>query len=205
MGSRTSPPTARTTKHLSCVPGGPVPHRTTDALLRCLIVDDNRRILRAVNDVLNHDGIVVVGLASTSTEALGLASRHRPDVVLSDVELGPESGFDLAWQLMMVVPAWQPTVILMSASPEEEFDPMLEASPAAAFIPKLAISGPAVREVHRRHRNGRPSTGSHRTAAPLCPAGHAETEEIEAVVRSMQRNESRRQTGPCRRSEGRSR
>lgn len=153
MESRTAPPAARTAEHLSClVRGGPVPPPTTGTLIRCIIVDDNHHFLRVVNDVLTHEGIVVAGLASTSAEALSLAGRHRPDIVLVDVHLGAESGFDLAERLVVAAPAWRPTVVLMSAYPEHDIRPMLEVSPAAAFIPKIAISGPAVREVHRRHR-----------------------------------------------------
>jgi DNA-binding NarL/FixJ family response regulator len=153
MGSRTSPPAARAAEHLSfLVTGGPVPRRTTGTLIRCIIVDDNHHFLRVVNDVLTHEGIVVAGLASTSAEALSLASRHLPDIVLVDVDLGAESGFDLAQRLMVTAPAWQPTVVLMSTYPEDDIRPMLEVSPAAAFIRKMAISGPAIREAHRRHR-----------------------------------------------------
>jgi CheY-like chemotaxis protein len=176
MEPRTSSRAARAEGHLSpCVTVGSVPqpavsrqarqktrmmqdhpkcrHRTTGPLIRCVIVDDSRRFLRAVNDVLEFEGIVVAGLASTSAEAVRLASRHRPDVVLVDVSLGSESGFDLAQRLVVAATrAEQPTVILMSTYPEDDIRPMLKASPAAAFIPKVDISGAAIREVHQRHR-----------------------------------------------------
>jgi hypothetical protein len=38
--------------------------------LRCLIVDDNARFLDAATDLLQREGIVVVGVASTIAEAL---------------------------------------------------------------------------------------------------------------------------------------
>ncbi|MDN3358131.1 response regulator [Actinomadura sp. DC4] len=192
MGPRTSSPAARAAEHLSSfVPGGPVTHRTTSTPIRCVVVDDNHHFLRAINDVLSHAGITVVGLASTSAEALRHACLHRPDVVLVDVNLGTTSGFDLTQLLMAAAPGWQPTVILMSTYAEKDIRPMLETSPAAAYIPKIAISGLAIRRAHREHREReRPSTGRHRTTTPLDPAGHAD--------------EPRRQTGPCRRSDGRS-
>ncbi|MFL6052764.1 MAG: response regulator [Actinoallomurus sp.] len=129
-----------------------MPPRTTGTPIRCIIVDDDRRFRRVVNDVLNYEGIVVAGLASTSAEALSLAGRHLPDVVLVDVALGAESGFDLARRLIGAALGCQPTVVLMSAYAEDDIRPMLEASPAAAFIPKSAISGSAIRAAHRRHR-----------------------------------------------------
>jgi DNA-binding NarL/FixJ family response regulator len=205
MRSRTSPPAARAAKHLSSlVTGGPVPRRTTGTLIRCIIVDDNHHFLRVVNDVLNHEGIAVVGLASTSAEALSLASRHLPDIVLVDVRLGAESGFDLAQRLMAAAPAWQPTVVLMSTYPEDGIRPMLEVSPAAAFIRKSAISGPAIREAHRRHReraafDGESSNGH--TARPGRPCRNRRDLDRSPF---NARNESRRETGRCRGSEERS-
>ncbi|GAB2806929.1 hypothetical protein GCM10027176_09930 [Actinoallomurus bryophytorum] len=145
---------------------------TTSTPIRCVIVDDNRHFLHTVNDVLSYEGITVVGLASKSDEALSHACLHRPDVVLVDVNLGPKSGFDLTRRLMAAAPAWQPTVILMSTYAEEDVRPMLETSPAAAYIPKIAISGPAIRRAHREYRErGRPSTGRHRMVAT---PGHAD-------------------------------
>jgi DNA-binding NarL/FixJ family response regulator len=206
MGSRTSPPAARATEHLSSLVTGAVPRRTTGTLIRCIIVDDNHHFLRVVNDLLNHEGIVVAGLASTSAEALSLASWLLPDIVLVDVHLGAESGFDLAQRLMAAAPAWQPTVVLMSTYPEHDIRirPMLEVSPAAAFIQKIAISGPAIREAHRRHReqaafDGESSNGH--TARPGRP--RRSRRDLDRSPFNA-RKESRRETGRCRGSEGRS-
>ncbi len=41
----------------------------------------------------------MVGLASTTADALRLARELQPDVILVDVDLGEESGFDLAQRL----------------------------------------------------------------------------------------------------------
>jgi DNA-binding NarL/FixJ family response regulator len=64
--------------------------------LRTLIVDDNASFLAAARDLLEREGIAVVGVASTSDEAVRRAAEMRPDVTLVDVYLGEESGLDLA-------------------------------------------------------------------------------------------------------------
>jgi len=56
--------------------------------LRCLIVDDSRRFLEAARSLLEREGIAVVGVASTSAEALRRAEELKPDVALVDVDLG---------------------------------------------------------------------------------------------------------------------
>ena len=67
--------------------------------LRCLIVDDSDTFLRAASILLEGEGVTVAGVASNSAEALRQARALRPDVILVDVGLGEESGFDLAGQL----------------------------------------------------------------------------------------------------------
>ena len=81
--------------------------------------------------------MAVVGIATTSAEALRLEEELRPDVVLVDIRLGAESGFDLARRLSS-------TVILVSTYAQTEYAEEIAASPAAGFIPKTQLSASAV-------------------------------------------------------------
>jgi DNA-binding NarL/FixJ family response regulator len=108
--------------------------------IRCLIVDDNQRFLDAARLLLERQGIAVVGVAMTSTDALRLEEELRPDVVLVDIRLGDESGFDLARRLSS-------TVILVSTHAQSEYAEQIAASRAAGFIPKAQLSGSAVRRL----------------------------------------------------------
>jgi len=81
--------------------------------------------------------MAVVGVATTSTEALRLEEELRPDVVLVDIRLGDESGFDLARRLSA-------TQILISTNAQSEYAEEIAASPAAGFIPKAQLSAAAV-------------------------------------------------------------
>jgi two-component system nitrate/nitrite response regulator NarL len=56
--------------------------------LRCLLVDDSPRFLDAARGLLERQGIKVVGVASTSAEALQQATELRPDIALLDIDLG---------------------------------------------------------------------------------------------------------------------
>jgi DNA-binding response OmpR family regulator len=67
--------------------------------LRCLLVDDNEAFLEAASALLEREGMTVAGMSSSSAEALRKALALRPDVILVDIGLGDESGFDLAWLL----------------------------------------------------------------------------------------------------------
>jgi DNA-binding NarL/FixJ family response regulator len=105
--------------------------------LRCLIVDDNRPFLEAARLLLEREGIAVAGVATTSSDALRLEEELRPDVVLVDIRLGDESGFDLARRLSR-------TVILISTHAQNEYADQIAASPAAGFIPKAQLSASTV-------------------------------------------------------------
>jgi DNA-binding NarL/FixJ family response regulator len=105
--------------------------------IRCLIVDDNPPFLDAARLLLEREGITVVGVATTSAHALRLEHELRPDVVLVDIRLGDESGFDLARRL-------SGTVILISTHAQGEYAEEIAASPAAGFIPKTQLSASAI-------------------------------------------------------------
>ena len=112
--------------------------------LRILIVDDSRHFLDAACGALTQDGITVVGVASTSAQALQLARELRPDGILVDIDLGDESGLDLAREFASseAVP-----VVLISAYPESELADLVAASPAVGFVSKSDLSGRAVRSL----------------------------------------------------------
>ena len=89
--------------------------------IRCLLVDDSDAFLEAASDLLQREGVTVVGVASSSAEALRQAGALRPDVVLVDIGLGTESSFDLARLLAQDGQAGGAEVILISARAEADY------------------------------------------------------------------------------------
>jgi len=115
--------------------------------LRCLIVDDSAGFLVAARSLLEREGITVVGVASTGAEALHRAEELEPDVILLDVGLGEESGFDLARGLAGATPSGPPSVILISTRSGDDLADLIEASPAVGFLSKLDLSAKAIRDL----------------------------------------------------------
>ena len=64
-----------------------------------MIVDDDEAFLNVAQALLERDGVTVAGVAGSSAEAVQRVRALRPDVVLIDIRLGQESGFDAARQL----------------------------------------------------------------------------------------------------------
>jgi len=95
--------------------------------LRCLIVDDNPGFLHAARALLEQEGIRVVGIASTTAEAVQRATELHPDVTLLDIDLGADSGFDLARQLVAEPRTNPGHLVVLSAYSEDEFLDLIEA------------------------------------------------------------------------------
>jgi DNA-binding NarL/FixJ family response regulator len=111
--------------------------------LRCLLVDDNRAFLETARTFLAWEGITVAGAASNTTEALRQASALRPDLVLVDIVLGDESGFDLASRLAGNGTA----VIMISSGAEADYADLIAESPAAGFLAKAELSAAGIRRI----------------------------------------------------------
>jgi CheY-like chemotaxis protein len=112
------------------------------ATFRVLIVDDNGAFLYAARRLLAREGLQVVGIAATGDEALRRMEKLRPDVVLVDIVLDGESGFDVARRLLEHE---GPPVILVSTHAEEDLGELVDESPAIGFLPKAALSAAAIR------------------------------------------------------------
>ncbi len=114
--------------------------------MRLLIVDDSQDFLAAARAVLEREGLEVVGVASTGREAIERVGALRPDVTLVDIDLGEESGFDVARRLAAGGdPA--PRLIIISSHDGDDFKDLVEDSPALGFVSKASLSGDAIRAV----------------------------------------------------------
>jgi DNA-binding NarL/FixJ family response regulator len=110
--------------------------------LRCLLVDDNDAFLETASLLLEREGLTVVGVASSIAEALRQARALRPDLILVDIGLGNESGFDLA--RLLARDDLGADVILISTGAEADYIDLIAESPAAGFLAKSELSGQGI-------------------------------------------------------------
>jgi DNA-binding NarL/FixJ family response regulator len=97
--------------------------------------------------MLEREGLSVVGVASSGGEALRRAEESRPDVVLVDISLGKESGFEVARRLVGDRVDGGSKVILISTHAEADFADLIATSPAIGFLPKSELSADAIRRM----------------------------------------------------------
>jgi DNA-binding NarL/FixJ family response regulator len=115
-----------------------------DLVFRCLIVDDSVGFLSSARRLLERQGIVVAGVASNGAEALLRLAELRPDVVLLDIDLGAESGLEVAERLDR---AGSPRIIMISTHAEQDYRDLIAASPAVGFLAKTSLSAQAIQEL----------------------------------------------------------
>src|SRR5436190_22153547 len=116
--------------------------------LRCLIVDDNASFREEMRGLLAEQGLDVVGGAGSAGEAFRQIAEVRPDVALIDIDLGGESGLELARRLRDGSgQAAVPHLILISTHDEAEYADLIEASSAIGFLAKIDLSASTIRQM----------------------------------------------------------
>jgi len=110
--------------------------------LTVLIVDDHEGFREVARQLLEADGIEVVGEAADGESAITQAQRLRPQLVLLDVQLPDIDGFEVAARLGEAKDP--PAVVLTSSYAASSYRRRLAQSPACAFIPKGELSGGAL-------------------------------------------------------------
>jgi CheY-like chemotaxis protein len=104
-----------------------------------LIVDDNARFRRRVRRCLEADCYTIVGEAADGAAALAAVQRHRPAVVLLDLQLPDMSGLAVAERL--ACQQSPPAVVLTSTHDATDFGERVARCGARGFVPKAELSG----------------------------------------------------------------
>lgn len=87
--------------------------------LRILIVDDHAVVRRGVRSLLeSEEGFEITGEATTGREAVAMARRMQPDVVVMDLSLPELNGLDATRQILKDSPRSEILVLTMHHSEE---------------------------------------------------------------------------------------
>jgi CheY-like chemotaxis protein len=113
--------------------------------MRCVIVDDDEEFLRVAQALLERGGVTVAGVAHNSAEAVQRVQVLRPDIVLIDIRLGRESGFDVARSL--AENGQSAALIVISTHAGEDYAELISESPVVGFLPKAELSAAAITRI----------------------------------------------------------
>jgi DNA-binding NarL/FixJ family response regulator len=87
--------------------------------LRLLVVDDHEVVRQGLVALLDRrSGFEVVAQAGSVAEAISLAARHAPDLVIMDVRLPDGSGIEACREIRAARP--ETRVIMLTSYPDEE-------------------------------------------------------------------------------------
>jgi DNA-binding NarL/FixJ family response regulator len=106
--------------------------------IRVLIADDHQMFRQGVREMISTgEGLEVVGEAEDGEEAVALAKRERPDVVLLDVEM-PRMGAAEAMKRLMEELSPPPKVVVVTMHDDPRLVRDLLARGASAYLTKSA-------------------------------------------------------------------
>lgn len=103
--------------------------------LNILLVDDNPNFLKAAREVLAVlPGVAGVECAASGEEALALAGRSRPDLVLTDLVMPAMSGFEVIRNLR--AHETPPRIVVLTLHEGAEYRAAARRSGADSLVPK---------------------------------------------------------------------
>ena len=114
-----------------------------------LLADDQAVIRRSLRQLLEAEGqIKVVGKARNGREAVTMAARLRPDVILMDIAMPVLNGLQATRQILAANPAAK--VLILSAHSDDAYIERMTTVGAVGFLEKQTAAGiltEAIREV----------------------------------------------------------
>jgi len=149
--------------------------------IRLLLADDHRMLREGLRRTLEEEGLEVVGEAADGEEALRLAAKLRPDVVLMDVTMPVLDGVEATRQLHEHLPDI-PVVILTMHADREVLARAIRAG-ASGYLVKDCSTDEVVRTV-RLAASGETALSPELAASMLAEAQRADApaEELEPII-----------------------
>src|SRR5688572_5703834 len=123
-------------------------------MINILIVDDHALIRAAVKSLLKGIAdIQVIAEASNGEEALQLARKITPDVVLLDISMPGMSGVELTRRLLQLHPTSK--LIALTAHEDDFYSSQLMKAGAAGYLTKDVGTEELVKAIHAVHSKQR--------------------------------------------------
>lgn len=117
-------------------------------VLRVLVVDDHELTRFSLKLALqNQENIELVGLASNGQEAIDLVERHRPDVIILDLQMPVLDGLSASRQIKQINPHSQ--IIAYSSVEDPQIEVMSQTARIDAFCKKDTATQDLIALIHQ--------------------------------------------------------
>jgi len=111
---------------------------TRQPSLRVVIVDDDEVIRDALHELLEEEGVDVVGIAKDGIEGVAIALELQPDAVVMDMRMPMLDGLAATTQLKQVRPGVR--IIVLTAYDDASLRQSATAAGADAYVVKGSAS-----------------------------------------------------------------
>ncbi len=118
--------------------------------IRVILADDHAVVRQGIRFLLEHEGIQVIAEAGDGWEAIQLAVKHSPDIVVIDISMPSLNGLDAARELKRAAPKTKPLFLTLHEEPEY----LMQALRAGAkgYVLKNQAASDLIRAIHLVHR-----------------------------------------------------
>lgn len=103
------------------------------AAIRILIAEDNDLVSLTLEEQLKGLGYDVIGIARSGAEAVSLAGRLRPDLIIMDIRMPEMEGTEAANRIREIYPV---PIIMLTAYADKETIKKAETAGALAYLVK---------------------------------------------------------------------
>src|SRR3990167_9878844 len=125
-----------------------------DTMINVLLVDDHDLVRAGIKKILDDvSGIKVIGEANSGEEAIKLARKSRPNVVLMDVKMPGIGGFEATRKLVRLDPDIK--VLVISTCDNDVYPSRLLQVGAAGYLTKGASMDEMVKAIRAVHAGQR--------------------------------------------------
>ncbi len=142
-----------------------------------LLVDDHNIVREGLRALLNAEGdIDIVAEAQTGREAVQLAAKHHPEVVVMDLAMPLLNGWEATRQIVKAVPSAR--IVVLSTYGDGEHIQQAIAAGAAAYLLKRTAAADlvrAIREVKKGNAYFSPEIAKRLDEQTCRPPSEAET------------------------------
>jgi DNA-binding NarL/FixJ family response regulator len=113
--------------------------------MKVLLADDHRMMREGLRALLEKEGIEVAGEAANGREAIALALRERPDVVVMDIAMPEMNGIDATKRLAVEAP--EAKVVALSMNADRRYVVAMFAAGAFGYLLKNGASSELIQAV----------------------------------------------------------
>jgi DNA-binding NarL/FixJ family response regulator len=114
--------------------------------MKILLADDHKMLRDGLRAILEKEGLQVVGEAATGHEAIEMARRLRPTVVVMDISMPELNGIDATRRIVAELPGTK--VIGLSMNSDRRYVVAMFAAGAVGYLLKNSASDELIQAVH---------------------------------------------------------